>query len=99
MISKSNGLYKKPYILSSNYYKKLLNRIIVVLIILLTILVIKVINSKTTNNIIEIIEKNIYYDFTLKRDGIVVKDYVMDAINNSKDTIYQIADEVIKKTK
>jgi len=85
--------------LKGNYYNKLINRVIIVLILLIIILVIKVVNSKTTNNIIKIIEKNIYYDFTLKKDGIVVKEYFVKAIDISKDRFYQFTDEIIRKAK
>lgn len=100
MISNNNKFHKRPFSLSNNkYYNKLINRIIIVLIILITIFVIKMINSKTTSNIIKIIEKNINYDFSLKKDGIIVKEYFNKAIDISKETFYQFTDEVFNKTK
>lgn len=71
-------------------YSKQLNRTIFVLVTLLIILFIKMINHRTTNNIIEIIKKNIYYDFSLKEDGKKVKDSLINTIDSSMEAIEKI---------
>ncbi len=83
----------------SGYWNRQINRMIVVLITLLIILVIKLINIKTTNNIIKIIEKNIYYDFSLKEDGKKVKDYLAKIVDSSKNTIEELTDQLSKNSK
>ena len=60
-----------------DYYQRQINNIIYVLVILLVVLIIKLINTNTTNHIIKVIEKNIYYDFSLVEDGEKVKKYLI----------------------
>ncbi|WP_353096636.1 hypothetical protein [Tissierella praeacuta] len=92
------GRYKvnRNFFKSNKYYNKLVNRIIFVLIILLIILVIKMMNNKTTNTIIKIIEKNIYYDFSMEKDGKKIKDYLVKVVNGSKGTIEELVEQFNK---
>lgn len=81
--------YKK-YQIGSKYSKiisRQLNNLIVVLVILITILVVKMINYSTSNNIIEIIEKNIYHDFSWEQDGKRVAEYMKKFMGNTKRSI------------
>lgn len=91
--------YKKYKIGSkySNIYNRQLNKIIVVLSILIIILIIKTINSSTSNNIIEIIEKNIYYSFSWKRDGKKVTEYMKNIIENTMESIEVFNIEINQK--
>ncbi|MDR7857069.1 hypothetical protein [Tissierella sp.] len=89
MIKRLNG-EKRYFGFSNKYYNKLLNRIVFILFTLLIILIIKMVNNTTTNSIIKIIEKNIYYDFSLKEDGNKIKDYLIKAVDNSKDTLEEL---------
>ncbi len=89
MIKRLNG-EKRYFGLNNKYYNKLLNRIVFILCTLLIIFIIKIVNNTTTNNIIKIIEKNIYYDFSLKEDGDKIKDYLKKLVNNSMDTIEEL---------
>lgn len=75
---------------NKKFYSKQLNRTIFVLVTLLIILFIKMINHRTTNNIIKIIKKNIYYDFSLKEDGKKVKDSLINTIDSSMEAIEKI---------
>lgn len=71
----------------SKVYNRQLNNIIVVLLILLIILFIKLFNNGTSNDIIEIIEKNIYYEFRWKDDGERAIEYMTKVMGNTKKTI------------
>ena len=97
MIKKNTGIKKRYFKSSNNYYNKQLNRIMLVLFTLLIILIIKMINNKTTNSVIQIIEKNIYYDFSFKEDGKKAKDYILKALDDSKDTIEKLSLDITKK--
>lgn len=97
MIKKSTGINKRYFRSSDNYYNKQLNRVMLVLFILLIVLIIKMLNNKTANNVIQIIEKNIYYDFSLKEDGKKAKNYIIKAFDHSKDTIERIALDITKR--
>lgn len=83
----------------NGYYNKQINRIIFVLITLIVILVIKILNNKTSKSIINIIEKNIYYDFNLKEDGKKVKDYLAKVVDISKDKIEELTGQFNKNNK
>lgn len=99
-MDKRNYKLNRNFIKYSNgYWNRQINRMIVVLITLLIILVIKLINIKTTNNIIKIIEKNIYHDFSLKEDGKKVKDYLAKIVDGSKDTIEELTEQLSKNSK
>lgn len=69
------------------FYARLLNKIIIVLSILIIVLIIKTINNSTSNNMIEIIEKNIYYEFSWKSDGKRVVEYVRRVMGNTMESI------------
>lgn len=99
MIKRSANTNKRYFRLNNNYYNRQLNKLMIVLFTLLIILIIKIINNKTTNNVIQIIEKNIYYDFSFKEDGKKVKDYILNTLDNSKDTIEKLALDISKKYK
>lgn len=57
------------------YYKRQINKIIYVLIILVLLLILKKINNSISSNIIQIIDKGINYEFSIKRDGKNILDY------------------------
>jgi len=57
-----------------NLRRQLFN-IIGVIIILLFLLILKLLNNSITNNIIQIVESSINYDFSLKKDGQAILDY------------------------
>lgn len=97
MIKRNTGINKRYFRPNNNYYNKQLNKIMVVLFTLLIILIIKMINNKTTNSVIQIIEKNIYYDFSFKEDGKKAKDYILKTLDDSKDTIEKIALDITKR--
>lgn len=99
MDKRNYKLNKNLFKYSNGYYNKLISRMIFVLVTLLIILAIKMMNTKTTNNIIKIIEKNIYYDFSLKEDGKKVKDYLVKVVVDSKDTIEEFTDQFNKNNK
>lgn len=77
------------------YFNRQINRIILVLVVLLVVLVAKIVNTKVTNNFIQAIEKNIYYEFSLKEDGKKVKDYFIKTVGDSKVVIEELAKEII----
>lgn len=79
-----------------DYYSKQITNLIYVLIIVLFVLITKSINSKITKNIINIIEKNIYYEFTFKEDGKKVKDYIIKTADNSINSIEKFTKDIIK---
>lgn len=99
MIKRNTGINKRYFRSNNYYYNKQLNRIMLVLFTLLIILITKIINNKTTNSVIQIIEKNIYYDFSFKEDGKKVKDYILKVLDDSKDTIEKLALDITKKYK
>lgn len=72
-------------------YKKVchsqLNKVIVVLSILIIIFIIKTVNNSTSKNMIEIIEKNIYYEFSLEDDGKRVAKYMRKIMGNTIESI------------
>ncbi|MBU5256748.1 hypothetical protein [Tissierella praeacuta] len=92
------GKYKlnKNFLKNNKYYNKLVNRIIFVLVILLIILVIKMMDNKTSNSIIKIIERNIYYDFSMEKDGKKVKDYLVKVVDSSKGTLEGLVEQFSK---
>lgn len=94
---KVNRVNKNFLKFNNSYYNKQVNRIIFVLITVLVILIVKAINHRSTNNIINIIEKNIYYDFSIKEDGKKVKDYLVKIIGGSKETIEELLAEQFNK--
>lgn len=71
----------------NNFYSRQLNKVIIVLLVLIIILIIKAINNGTSNNIIEIIEKNIYYDFSWKNDGKWATEYIKKLIGDTMESI------------
>lgn len=83
------GNYNRPKagLKLNKFYKRQLNKVIVVLSILIIILLIKMINNSTSNNIIEIIERNIYYDFNWKNDGGRVAQYVRQVMGKTAESI------------
>ena len=74
----------------SKIYNRQLNNIIIVLLILIILLIIKMFNNGTSNNIIEIIEKNVYYKFSWKDDGKRAMEYMTKILGNTKKTIETI---------
>jgi hypothetical protein len=99
MDKRNYKLNKNLFKYSNGYYNKLISRMIFVLVTLLIILAIRMMNTKATNNIIKIIEKNISYDFSLKEDGKKVKDYLVKVVADSKDTIEEFTDQFNKNNK
>lgn len=99
MIKKNTGTNKRFFVPNRSYFNRQLNKLMLVLFTLLIILIIKMINNKTTNSVIQIIQKNIYYDFSFKEDGKKVKDYILKAVDDSKDTIEKLAVDINKKYK
>ncbi len=99
MDKRNYKLNKNFFKYSNGYYNKLINKMIFVLVILLIVLLIKMMNTKTTDNIINIIKKNIYYEFSIKEDGKKIKDYLVKLVGNSKDTIEELAGQFNKSYK
>lgn len=99
MDKKNYKVNRNFFIYKNGYYNKQINRIIFVLITLIIILVIKILNNKTSKSIINIIEKNIYYDFNLKEDGKKVKDYLAKVVDISKDKIEELTGQFNKNNK
>ena len=83
----------------NSYYNKLISRVILVLVTLLVILIIKTINTKTTNNIIQIIEKNIYYDFNWKEDGEKARKYLKGIFVDTMESIETFSVQKLNFTK
>lgn len=81
------------------YYSKQINRIIFVLVILLIVLVLKLMDTKATNSIVSILERNVYYNFSIKEDGIKAKTYLKERLDSSKITVEEFTKEIIKKRK
>lgn len=79
------------------FLNKLINQAIIVLAVLLGIFIIKLININTTNKILDIIERNIYYDFSFKEDGKKIKDALVKIVNTSKVALEELADTMIDK--
>ncbi len=63
------------------HYKVKLNQIIAVLIILVLLLILKRLNNNTSSNIIQIIDKGINYEFSVKKDGKIIWDYCKKLIS------------------
>lgn len=65
----------------TNFIKRRLNprrqlmNIIGVIIILLFLLILKLLNTSITNNVIQLVENSINYDFSLKKDGQAILNY------------------------
>ena len=87
--------FKSP----NNYYNKQINRLVFVLITLLIILLIKMMNTGITNDIINIIEKNVNYEFSLKKDGERVKEYLVKVVDISMETIEGLTGQLYKHNK
>lgn len=89
MLKGNHGRYK----IGSKYskiYNRQLNNVILVLLILIIILIIKMLNNSTSKNIIEIIEKNIYYKFSWKDDGERAMEYMTKIMGITKKTMETI---------
>lgn len=70
-----------------SYYMTLIYKSIFVLAILLVLLLIKKININSTNNIIEILRKNINYEFNIVDDGKKIYYKTQDIIDKSLKTV------------
>lgn len=81
-----NNKYKKRS-KKNPFYQRQLNKIIIVLSILIIILIIKIFTNETTNNFIEIIKNNIYYEFSWKDDGKRVSEYIRKFMGNTIESI------------
>ncbi len=68
-------------------YKKQINKLFYMLIILVLILILKKINNKLTSNVIQIINKGINYEFSIKKDGKKILDYSKDLLEFSGKTL------------
>ena len=64
IISRYRYFYK-----DKRYYKKLINRIVIVLIIILIMVLFKKISTTFTDNVIRIVRKGTFYEFSIKKDG------------------------------
>ena len=78
---------------------KIISKLIMVLFIVLFVLIIKVINTKPTNKLVSFIERDIYYDFSIKDDGEKVGKYFVKFINNSKENFEKFTVEIIDNMK
>lgn len=87
MVKRSYNTNKKSLGHNNSLYSRQLNKVIFVLITLILIFIIKTINTKTSNDIIQIIEKNIYYDFSWKNDGKKATDYMKKLVGSTKNSI------------
>ncbi len=81
------------------YLNRQVNRIIIVLIVLIGIYIIKLVNIDTTNKILDFIERNIYYDFTIVEDRKKFKDTLVKIVNTSKGTIEELTQTMVKYNK
>ena len=79
------------------YFNKQVNRIIIVLIILLGIYIIKLVNINSTNRLLDLIEKNIYYNFSLVEDGRKLKDSLIKLVNTSKGRLEELAETMVNR--
>ncbi|QQY80427.1 murein DD-endopeptidase MepM/ murein hydrolase activator NlpD [Keratinibaculum paraultunense] len=77
----------KNFLRKRFHYKRQLKRFICILIILSLILVLKVINNKLTSNIIQIINKGINYEFSIKEDGKKILNYSKKLLELSGKTL------------
>ncbi|NLK44686.1 MAG: hypothetical protein GX300_09870 [Tissierellia bacterium] len=77
------------------YLNRQVNRIIIVLIILIGIYIIKIANINATNTLLDIIERNIQYDFTFAEDRKIFKDTIVKIVNTSKVTIEELTESVV----
>ncbi|WMM23549.1 hypothetical protein RBU61_11355 [Tissierella sp. MB52-C2] len=91
-----NKRYGNP---PKKYYNKQVNRLIFVLVTLLIVLLIKMMNTKITNDIINIIERNVYYEFSLKEDGRKVKEYLGKVVDISMEAIDELTGQLNKRNK
>ena len=91
-----NKRYGNP---QKKYYNKQVNRLIFVLVTLLIILLIKMMNTRITNDIINIIERNVYYEFSLKEDGQKVKEYLGKVVDISMEAIDELTGQLNKRNK
>lgn len=89
-----NKLFKD--IFDSN---KIIKRLIIVLSIVLFIMIAKAVNIKSTNNLVSFIERNIYYDFSIKEDGKRIGKDLVNFLNNSKDNIEKFTVEIYNNIK
>jgi len=87
MVKKFYSNNKKSLKYNSSFYNRQLNKLIFVLIALIFIFMIKMMNTTSTKNIIEIIETNINYNFSLESDGKKSVDYIKRLIVRTKDSI------------
>lgn len=69
--------------IKKKYYMTLIYKSIIVLAILLVLLIIKKINVSSTNNIIEVLKKNINYEFNVVDDGKKIYYKTQDIIGDS----------------
>ncbi|MBU5455455.1 M23 family metallopeptidase [Caproiciproducens sp. MSJ-32] len=77
----------KNFLRKRFHYKRQLKRFICILIILSLILILKVINNKLTSNIIQIINKGINYEFSIKGDGKKILNYSKKLLELSGKTL------------
>lgn len=89
-----NKLFKD--IFNSN---KIINKLIISLTIVLLVALAKSINTEPTNNIVDFIERNIYYDFSVKEDGKKIGEYVIKFLNGSKANIEKFTVEIYNNLK
>lgn len=87
MVKKYYSNNKKSLKYNSSFYNRQLNKITLVLIILIFIFTIKIMNTTRTKNIIEIIETNINYNFSLNSDGKRSLKYIKKLMVRTKDSI------------
>lgn len=71
--NKYKGIYN--FLKSRLHIKNQVNRLIYVLAILVLLLILKRLNNSISNNIIQIIDKGVNYEFSIRKDGKVVFDY------------------------
>ncbi len=78
---------KKIFFKQRLNYKKQINKLFYMLIILVLILILKKINNKLTSNVIQIINKGINYEFSIKEDGKKILDYSKGLLEFSGKTL------------
>lgn len=82
--------------IGNDFYSRQIKNLLYVLVITFFVLITKLINTNATNKIISIIEKNIYYNFSVKEDGKKAKDYIVKAAYNSINSIEDFTKDILK---
>lgn len=92
-------MYKNRYVKDIFSFNKIINKLVIVLSIVLFVLIVKTIDTKPTNDIVKFIQKNIYYDFSIKEDGKRIGKSIVTFLDNSKDNLEKLTVEIYNNIK